>query len=472
VATRSREGLPEGTICEMMLLLAARYCRSQSPALLPFDHRSTPVAQLQHHVYQKTVQDLVHLYERRLLNLSPGFQRDSVWSDRDRAKLIDTMVRGWPLPAIFLYKRQSDGENVYDVIDGKQRIESIFRFTGTIRGGRFATRVQLPGSDDSERVDWSMLRRKSKQHIVTGYNISTVEVDGDLGEIIDLFVRINSTGKALSAAEKRHARFYNSPFLREASRLAARWETYFRENRIVTAGQVSRMKHVELACELMVSMHKGDIINKKAALDKVMSTEEVTRARTAMASNRTTRALKCVKRMFPDLAQTRFHQLSDFYTLVVLISKFDAQNLILTDRRRNKLAWGLLVSLSNGVDDLRVRQKKLMTQVGEAEIYRDYLLTVLEGTDEISKRQRREEILRGLLENVFRRRDSERLFSPEQRRVLWNTAEDRRCAICRKPVTWADLTIDHISPFSKGGRTSLKNAALTHRRCNSKKGAR
>jgi hypothetical protein len=237
------------------------------------------VAQLQHHVYQKTVQDLIHLYERRLLNLSPGFQRDSVLSDRDRAKLIDTIVRGWPLPAIFLYKRQSDGENVYDVIDGKQRLESILRFTGAIRGGRFGTRIQLPGSDEPELVDWSVLRRRSKQHIVTGYNISTVEVDGELGEIIDLFVRINSTGKALSAAEKRHARFYNSHFLREASRLASRWEPYFRDNRIVTAGQASRMKHVELACELMVSMHKGDIVNKKAALDKVMSTDEVTPAR-------------------------------------------------------------------------------------------------------------------------------------------------------------------------------------------------
>ena len=232
------------------------------------------------------------------------------------------------------------------------------------------------------------------------------------------------------------------------------------------------MKHVELICELMVSMHKGDIINKKAALDKVMSTDEVTPARTRMASTRTTRALKLVKRMFPALEQTRFHQLSDFYTLVVLMSKFDAQNLILTDRRRNKLAWDLLVALSNGVDDLKARQKKLMTQRGEVELYRDYLLTVLEGTDEISKRQWREEILRGLLENLFRRRDSERLFSPEQRRVLWNTSDDRRCAICREPVWWGDLTIDHINPFSKGGRTSLKNAALAHRRCNSRKGAR
>ena len=427
---------------------------------------------IQHHVYQKTVQDLIHLYERGFLNLSPGFQRDSVWTNRDRSNLIDSMLRRWPIPAIFLHRRQVNGEIVYDVIDGKQRIESIFRFIGVLRGGRFGTRIQLTGEEGPEWVDWKTLRRQSKQHLITGYSLSTIEIDAELGEIIELFVRINSTGKALSAAEKRHAKFYNSAFLREAGRLASRWEGYFRKHRIISAGQISRMKHVELICELMVSMHQGDVINKKTVLDRVMSANDVTPARTRMASKKVTRALNFVRRMFPNLHQTRFHQISDFYTLVVLISKFDTEKLILTDRRRNKLAWDLLISLSNGVDELRARQKKLLPQRSDSEVYRDYLLTVLEGTDEISKRRRREEILRGLLENLFRRKDADRLFSPEQRRILWNTSEDRRCTICKKPVTWADLNIDHVNPFSKGGRTQLENAALAHRTCNARKGSR
>ena len=141
-----------------------------------------------------------------------------------------------------------------------------------------------------------------------------------------------------------------------------------------------------------------------------------------MASKKAMHALNTVRRMFPYLHQTRFHQISDFYTMVCLISKFDAEKLILTDHKRNKLGWDLLVSLSNGVDELRARQKKLLPQRSDTELYRDYLLTVLEGTDEISNRRRREEIMRGLLEHIFRRKDADRLFSPEQRRVLWNTS--------------------------------------------------
>src|SRR4051794_27220455 len=72
---------------------------------------------------QKTVQEILNFYEKGQLNLEPGFQRSSVWSDRDRAKLVDSILRNYPLPSIFLYKRHPEGDICYDVIDGKQRIE-------------------------------------------------------------------------------------------------------------------------------------------------------------------------------------------------------------------------------------------------------------------------------------------------------------------------------------------------------------
>lgn len=430
------------------------------------------MTELNHTVQPKKIEDLVHLYQRGKLELSPGFQRDSVWSERDRAKLIDSILRKWPIPAVFLYKGYTEGESRYYVIDGKQRIESILRFVGEIRGGRFGTKFQFANGDNPEWVDWRTLKSTHRQRLIMDYTLNVVEVDGDLGEIIDLFVRINSTGKSLSAAEKRHARFYNSAFLREAGKIAMRWEPYFRETGVLSAGQVSRMKHVELISELMVSVHQGDVINKKAAVDRVMSANDLTAAKTRQASAKVVKTLNLVRTMFPDLHTMRFHQLSDFYSLAVLISKLEAERFILTDRRRNALAQDLLRSFGVGVDDLGEKQKSLGVTGDTADFYREYLLTVRENTDEISRRQRRERILRSVLENVFRRKDQERLFSPEQRRILWGTADERRCSICRKPVTWGDLQIDHIKPHSKGGRTDLNNAALAHGSCNASKGAR
>lgn len=45
------------------------------------------------------------------------------------------------------------------------------------------------------------------------------------------------------------------------------------------------------------------------------------------------------------------------------------------------------------------------------------------------------------------------------------------CGICGLPVPRGDVSIDHIYPRSKGGPTTMANLRVTHRRCNSRKGA-
>lgn len=433
------------------------------PLMPPLRHRTTT----------RSILDLQNLYRGGNLNLNPGFQRQSVWRERDRAKLIESILRNYPLPAIFLYEREDNGHLIYDVIDGKQRLESILMFTGLLRG-RFETKVLLPDADTADWTDWKWLCRKGKQHLVTSYELPVIEVDGDLGDIIDVFVRINSTGKALTQQEKRHARYYNSPFLKEAARLAARLGWYFEENGIFSPGQLSRMKHIEFVCELMLSLIQGDVLNKKTALDKVMATNSFDGRQLGKAARMVMTTLNRIRRMFPDLRCTRLRQVTDFYTLSVLIGKFEQEGLILTDRRRNRLAWDLLSAFASEVDNVRELQRKAKGAGPEQELYRDYLLTVSQMTDDVSQRRKRELILCGILKSLFERKDEQRGFTSEQRRIIWNTTQQRTCSHpgCRRKLTWEDFTIDHINPHSKGGRSELKNAALMCREHNSKKGNR
>jgi hypothetical protein len=428
---------------------------------------------LQHRATTKNVLELQNLFRGGNLNLSPGFQRQSVWRLRDREKLIESILRNYPLPAVFLYKRHENGHLIYDVIDGKQRLESILMFTGDLRG-RFATKVQLADADGPEEVDWRVLTRKGKQNLITSYELPVIEVDGDLGDIIDVFVRINSTGKALTQQEKRHARYFNSSFLKEAARIARRMEGYFTENYIFSEGQLARMKHVELVCELMLSLVQGDVLNKKTALDRIMAASAFDGRQLGNAGRMVVTTLNRVKRMFPQLRTTRLRQITDFYTLSVLIGKFEQEGMILTDRRRNRLAWDLLVEFVTQVDKVRELQRKAQGARPDQELFRDYLLTVSQMTDDVSQRRKREQILRGVLESLFTRKDEQRGFTSEQRRIIWSSANQRTCTHpgCRRKLSWDDFTIDHIHPHSKGGRSELENAALMCREHNSKKGNR
>ena len=290
------------------------------------------------------------------------------------------------------------------MIDGKQRLESIFMFTGAMRG-RFSARAPLPGADTEAVVNWTLLKRKRLQHLITGYELPVIEVDGEFGDIIKLFIRINSTGKALTSQEKRNAKYYNSPFLKEAARLAKRFERYFLENKIFSPGHLSRMKHIEFMCELMLSLSPGDVLNKKTALDRVMDVKSFDGRQLRKASRMATTASESYSAMFPRFKTTRFRQVTDFYTLAVLIGKFEQEGLILTDRRRNGIAWAMLQTYSSKVDEVRELQRKAKGARADQELYREYLLTVSQMTDDVAQRRKREQDSARDYWQPFRRKD-------------------------------------------------------------------
>src|SRR5690242_17773365 len=76
------------------------------------------------------------------------------------------------------------------------------------------------------------------------------------------------------------------------------------------------------------------------------------------ANRMVTSALNRIRRMFPQLRTTRLRQVTDFYSLAVLIGKFEQEGLILTDRHRNRLAWDLLKAFATRVDEVRELQRK------------------------------------------------------------------------------------------------------------------
>ncbi len=423
---------------------------------------------------EKDIMTLRMLQEQGHLNLSPGFQRQSVWSPADRRKLIQTVLDGYPIPSIFLYRREDDGALVYDVLDGKQRLETIFMFLrakGFKRSG-FDVRYQFPDDEKSYVYEWKDLEYWGKVPAFLGYKIQVVEVDGEFGDIVDLFVRINSTGKALTSAEKRSAKYYDSPFLKDALALAKRFRKYLTDQRIVRAGQIARMKDVELMSELLASVNAGGPINKKAAVDRAVGNTPMHGQTLKKVSAEVTQVMNLMKKMFPDLRSTRFHNIAEFYTLFMVVWELHNQKLILTDRKRNAVAEKLLRRLSNGVDEVREMQAKLRTGKRVPRLYADYLLTVQQSTDAVVQRKRRAEIIRGIFGGLFARKDTQRVFSSEQRRLLWNSEDRKKCSQCGTALDWVNFQVDHVKAHSTGGRTTLSNAALICKSCNASKGAR
>ncbi len=76
------------------------------------------------------IQEFSDKAEEGKLNLSPSYQRGDVWPTKDSQMLIESILRGIPLPSVIVLKPQDQFEAPFEVVDGKQRLTAILRFIG------------------------------------------------------------------------------------------------------------------------------------------------------------------------------------------------------------------------------------------------------------------------------------------------------------------------------------------------------
>lgn len=71
----------------------------------------------------------IYQFTHKKLNLTPSYQRSDVWTNSARQALIESILRGIPLPSVILLKSNVPGQP-HEVVDGKQRLTAILRFVG------------------------------------------------------------------------------------------------------------------------------------------------------------------------------------------------------------------------------------------------------------------------------------------------------------------------------------------------------
>ncbi|HVL98047.1 MAG TPA: HNH endonuclease signature motif containing protein [Egibacteraceae bacterium] len=213
-------------------------------------------------------------------------------------------------------------------------------------------------------------------------------------------------------------------------------------------------------------------------MDKVLAGQGLEKDSLDQASVAVNRALNVLKKVLPGLKTTRFHRRADFYTLVLLLHRLwdEGRTVTAHGSERNKVAGALLTEFGAAVDRVSEKQKTMKAATRAEKPLVQYLATVREGTDSQKQRQKREKILREVIESVFDHKDPQRAFNATQRRILWHAEKDPTChfADCLSPriKRWEDLHIDHVEPHVRGGKTVIANAALAHASCNKKWGAK
>jgi hypothetical protein len=149
------------------------------------------------------IETLCRRIENGNIDLQPDFQRDQVWNTRKKQGLIDTIIRGWEFPPVFLIAPNGSRKNRYEVLDGQQRLNAIYEFysNGFTIDGKIAPInsfvEELDGKLYSElpaQVRDEFLIRSVRVHYISNYRKD---------EPYELFFRLNQ-GVNLTPAERRN----------------------------------------------------------------------------------------------------------------------------------------------------------------------------------------------------------------------------------------------------------------------------
>lgn len=164
--------------------------------------------------YPMSISELISLYEKKEIDIHPEFQRFYRWSDTQKSMLIESILLGIPIPPIFVSQRE---DGVWDVIDGLQRLSTIYEFIGILRdeddnileplvleGTKYLPSLNgkcWENADDEENSftqTQHLLLKRAK------LDVSIIERESDEKAKYELFQRLNTGGSIATPQEVRN----------------------------------------------------------------------------------------------------------------------------------------------------------------------------------------------------------------------------------------------------------------------------
>ncbi|MFD2724632.1 DUF262 domain-containing protein [Hyunsoonleella rubra] len=170
-----------------------------------------------------SIGELSSLYKEGELDIHPEFQRFFRWNILQKTKLIESILLGIPIPSVFVSQRE---DGVWDVVDGLQRLSTIFEFMGILRDenneliapSTLVKTEYLPSLEGKhwenadDNISFTQAQRLTFKR--EKLDIKIVKKESDENVKYELFQRLNTLGSKLSDQEVRNCLLVmiNKPF--------------------------------------------------------------------------------------------------------------------------------------------------------------------------------------------------------------------------------------------------------------------
>ncbi|WFU27239.1 DUF262 domain-containing protein [Bradyrhizobium sp. CB1717] len=261
------------------------------------------------------------LYKRKLLDMDPPYQRRSIWNQPYKEFFIDTVLNDYPCPAIFLYENITpEGVAKYSVVDGKQRLLTLFEFANnefavssesTVR--KYRDKYFQDLDDDAKRGFWR-------------YQFAVEFIPSEDETLINtIFDRINRNVAKLTRQELRHAKF-SGVFITKVEDLSEwMFSTLPKNFPFIQASSRKQMRDDEFVSQLLLLLEEGPKSYSQDDLDQAFSLRDPEWERAEETEREFREVVQKIDEIVRgdqtgELVRRRLRNQADFYSLVGAIS--------------------------------------------------------------------------------------------------------------------------------------------------------
>ena len=212
-----------------------------------------------------TISDIIQWNEKKELELSPKYQRNSVWNEKAKSYLIDTIIRGLPIPPIFLRQKVDviTKTTYREIIDGQQRIRAILEYVVTE-----SFSIKKSHNKEFGGKFYSSLEEEVQEAILEYEILAEVVTEKDESVVYDMFARLNSNNIILNKQELRNSKYWGE-FKVLVYSLSSKYRDFFLEQKFFSDNDCSRMHDCELINSMLIVILKGIVTETPTYIDNI-----------------------------------------------------------------------------------------------------------------------------------------------------------------------------------------------------------
>lgn len=194
----------------------------------------------------KKVREIINMVKEGKLIPRPEFQRRLVWTHKDKDHFLDTILRGYPFPEIYLADGNVDlesGEGTQLLVDGLQRVNTLIEYFDASPNLRLLTITPYRDLPEDQK-------RGFLQYDIAVRDLGSIQRE----EIVEVFRRINATKYSLLDIEVNNA-IYTGELKQYTERLAAK--PFFIDNNVFNAQDLKRMGDLRYTLTVVITLLRG-----------------------------------------------------------------------------------------------------------------------------------------------------------------------------------------------------------------------